>query len=189
MYSTFKQRPIGPPLAGIVAVVALLLLWPTPPAAQDPTPTLNTLTLSDGAILDPSFSPTTYEYEVEVPYAVEILTVNVSASSGVTASYISTDVSNAAGLQVNLGVGETTIRIRATDNDDDSNTQDYTIVVTRAAPSKEATLTGLTLSPGTETLSPTFDVDETQYTASVPRNTVIVMVDTVAARWGHGLVQ
>ena len=40
MCSTFKQRPIRPPLAGIVAVVALLLLWPTPPAAQEFTPTL-----------------------------------------------------------------------------------------------------------------------------------------------------
>ena len=48
MYSTFKQRPIGPPLAGIVAVVALLLLWPTPPAAQESTPTLDDLTLSAG---------------------------------------------------------------------------------------------------------------------------------------------
>ena len=173
MYSTFKQRPIGPPLAGIVAVVALLLLWPTPPAAQESTPTLDGLTLSDGAILDPTFVSTTYEYEVEVPYAVEILTVNVSASSGVTASYISTDVSNVAGLQVNLRVGETTIRVRATD-DTDGNTQDYTITVTRAAPSKEATLTDLTLSPGT--LTPTFDEDEAVYTASVPRNTVIVKV-------------
>ena len=149
MYSTFKQRPIGPPLAGIVAVVALLLLWPTPPAAQDPTPTLNNLTLSPEPAVALSFSSTTYEYEVEVPYAVEILTVNVSAPSGVTASYISTDVSNAAGLQVNLRVGETTIRVRATDNDDSSNTQDYTITVTRAAPSNDATLTDLTLSLGT----------------------------------------
>ena len=34
-----------------------------------------------GHALDPTFFSTTYEYEVEVPYAVEILTVNVSAPS------------------------------------------------------------------------------------------------------------
>ena len=86
MYSTFKQRPIGPPLAGIVAVVALLLLWPTPPAAQEDPPTLNGLTLSDlilsNRTLTPPFLSTTYDYEVEVPYAVEILTVDVSALVG-----------------------------------------------------------------------------------------------------------
>ena len=183
MYSTFKQRPIGPPLAGIVAVVALLLLWPTPPAAQESTPTLDGLTLSDGAILDPPFSSTTYEYEVEVPYGVAILTVDVSASSGVEAEYRSRDESpNVVGLQAKLNVEptKTTITIRAIDTSDRSNTQDYTITVTRIAPSNDATLTGLTLSAGTTLIQPDgttgFDVDETSYTASVPRNTVIVMV-------------
>ena len=182
MYSTFKQRPIGPPLAGIVAVVALLLLWPTPPAAQGVPPTLDDLTLSAGE-LTPSFSSATYDYEVEVPYGVAILTVDVSASSGVEAEYRSRDESpNVVGLQAKLNVEptKTTITIRAIDTSDRSNTQDYTITVTRIAPSNDATLTGLTLSAGTTLIQPDgttgFDVDETSYTASVPRNTVIVMV-------------
>ena len=64
MCSTFKQRPIRPPLAGIVAVALLLL-----------AATLGALSLSGGATLDPEFAPEKDTYTASVDHTVASLTV------------------------------------------------------------------------------------------------------------------
>ena len=74
MCSTFKQRPIRPPLAGIVAVALLLLAAPLA-AQQSEDATLGALRLSDGATLDPEFAPEKDTYTASVDHTVASLTV------------------------------------------------------------------------------------------------------------------
>ena len=70
-----------------------------------------------------------------------------------------------AGHQVNLAVGETTIKVRVTASDTTTQ-KTYTVTVTRAAAATDATLKSLALSEGE--LNPAFAAATTAYTASVP---------------------
>ena len=83
MCSTFKQRPIRPPLAGIVAVALLLLAAPL--AAQDSNDaTLSALMLEDGdpttVTLSPTFDPEITSYTAKVAHDVAFITVTATRS-------------------------------------------------------------------------------------------------------------
>ena len=88
MCSTFKQRPIRPPLAGIVAVALLLLAAPL--AAQDSNnATLSALSLSDPATdLNPAFDPNETSYRASVAHDVAFITVTATRSVEVAALLI-----------------------------------------------------------------------------------------------------
>ena len=137
-------------------------------AAADAT--LSGLTLSPGT-LAPEFASTTEGYTASVANAVSRLTVTPTASqSGATLSYLDGDnatLSDAdgatAGHQVDLTVGENTIKVGVTATDG-TTTKTYTVTVTRAS-STDATLSGLTVSDGT--LDPEFASATEDYTASV----------------------
>ena len=83
MCSTFKQRPIRPPLAGIVVVALLLLAAPL--AAQDSSDaTLSNLTLSlADETLDPAFDSATTSYTAKVGHEVETVTVTATRNDPV----------------------------------------------------------------------------------------------------------
>ena len=99
--------------------------------------TLSALSLSDGT-LDPVFASGTARYTALVSNAVSSLTVTpTKGDSAATEAYLNADGQaladadgNARGHQVDLDVGENTIRIKVT-AEDSSTTQTYTIVVTR----------------------------------------------------------
>jgi hypothetical protein len=179
MCSTFKQRPIRPPLAGIVAVALLLLAAPL--AAQDSNDaTLSALMLEDGnnqaVTLSPTFAPEITSYTAKVDHDVAFITVTATRSDLEGAAFRilpSDSKDDETGHQIALGVGSNTITVRVTAVA--GNTKTYTITVTRAeSQSTDATLSELMLEDenGAEvTFSPTFGPDKTSYTASVA-NTV-----------------
>ena len=80
MCSTFKQRPIRPPLAGIVAIALLLLAAPL--AAQDSNnATLSNLTLTSPATeLTPTFDSEITSYTAKVAHDVAFITVTATRS-------------------------------------------------------------------------------------------------------------
>ena len=175
MCSTFKQRPIRPPLVGIIAVALLLLAAPL--AAQNSNvATLSALMLEDEndteVTFSPTFAPEIISYTAKVDHDVAFITVTATRSDLEGAAFRilpSDSKDNEPGHQVALGVGANTITVRVTAVA--GNTKAYTIRVTRAAsPSTDATLRSLSLSGGA-TLDPEFDPDKTEYTASVA-NTV-----------------
>ena len=180
MCSTFKQRPIRPPLAGIVAIALLFLAAPL--AAQDSNvATLSELMLEaengDAVTYSPTFAPEIISYTAKVDHDVAFITVTATRSVEVAALLIlppdSKEGENEDGHQVSLDVGANTITVRVTAAA--GNTKTYTITVTRAeSQSTDATLSALMLEDenGAEvTFSPTFGPDKTSYTASVA-NTV-----------------
>ena len=180
MCSTFKQRPIRPPLAGIVAVALLLLAAPL--AAQDSNDaTLSALSLSDPATdLNPAFDPDETSYRASVAHDVAFITVTATHSVEVAALLILPPDSKEGEdeHQVSLDVGANEIRVTVTLTGTGSPPpKTYTITVTRAAsPSTDATLQSLSLSGEAmlkQNADPTkgFDPDVTNYTASVA-NTV-----------------
>ena len=99
--------------------------------------TLSGLSLSSGT-LDPVFASGTTSYDASVGNAVNRVTVTpATTNSAATLSYRDADGqvlddadTNTSGQQVDLSVGENTIKVRVT-AEDTTTTQTYTIVVTR----------------------------------------------------------
>ena len=177
MCSTFKQRPIRPPLAGIVAVALLLLAAPL--AAQNSNvATLSALMLEDENDIEVTFSPTfapeIISYRASVAHDVAFITVTATRSVEVAALLILPPDSKEGEdeHQVSLDVGANTITVTVTLTGTGSPPpKTYTITVTRAeSESTDATLGSLSLSDGAM-LDPEFDPDKPSYTASVA-NTV-----------------
>ena len=110
------------------------------PVASADDATLSALSLSSGT-LNPSFAPGTTSYEASVGRSVGTITVT-PATGNANASVAFRDVrdelladadANAGDQQVDLLVGENTIRIEVTAQDGTTK-ETYTIVVTRGAP-------------------------------------------------------
>ena len=137
--------------------------------------TLSALTLS-GVALTPAFTPATRDYTASVGGSVEQVTVTATPTRG-TVAITPADDDTAAGHQVDLPVGTTTIRVTVTDG---SASGVYTIRVTRAAspPGTDTTLRALVLSHGT--LTPSFDPAIRDYRTTVG-GSVSQMTVTAAA--------
>lgn len=134
---------------------------------------LSNLTLSSGTLV-PAFAGT---YTASVGHSVSSITVtptlSEAANASVTASVYSGSgtlvggphivLSGTASPALPLSEGNNKIEVVVTAQD--GATKIYTVTVTRAAGGGQANLSGLSLSSGT--LSPSFDPDTIQYTASV----------------------
>ena len=121
---------------------ARLPALPTPvPLSTDAT--LSGLTLSD--IDFGSFSSTTTSYTASVAYSVSQTTVTPTVNDSGADYFIKLDGVTDADGTVSLAVGENVITVEVKAEDGDT-TKTYTVTVTRAAASTDATLNGLTLS-------------------------------------------
>lgn len=129
--------------------------------------TLNNLAINQGA-LSPTFASGTTSYSASVAYTVTSINVTPTvnqANATVTVNGTTTTSGNAQ--SVSLSVGSNSIPVVVTAQDG-STTKTYTLIVTRAAASTDANLSGLAISQGT--LTPTFASGTTSYTASVSNN-------------------
>ena len=131
----------------------------------------------DSAVtLSPGFATARKSYTASVANDAAAVTVEPAQSdSNATVAYLNasdmalTDADlNKTGFQVDLDVGANTIKVKVT-AEDGNTTDTYTVVVTRAATSTDATLSALTLKDGSTaiTLSPGFSSTVTTYTALV----------------------
>ena len=131
----------------------------------------------DSAVtLSPGFATATKSYTASVANDAAAVTVEPAQSdSNATVAYLNasdmalTDADlNKTGFQVALAEGANTIKVKVT-AEDGNTTDTYTVVVTRAATSTDATLSALALKDGSTaiTLSPGFSSTTTSYTASV----------------------
>ena len=124
--------------------------------------TLSGLTLS--GVDFGTFAPGTTSYTADVAYSVSQTTVSPTANHSRASYVIKIDGTTDTDGTVPLAVGGNAITIEVT-AEDDSTTSTYTVTVTRAAASTDATLKSLTLSGvdfGTfspETISYSADVD------------------------------
>ena len=131
----------------------------------------------DSAVtLSPGFATARKSYTASVANDAAAVTVEpVQSDSNATVAYLNasdmalTDADlNKTGFQVALAEGANTIKVKVT-AEDGNTTDTYTVVVTRAATSTDATLSALTLKDGSTaiTLSPGFSSTVTSYTALV----------------------
>ena len=149
-------------------------------ASESTDATLSGLILSNpAAALSPTFYSATTSYRASVPHRVAFLTVTPSFSiQGATAviTPADADLGTTDAHEVDLEVGENTIRVTVTATDG-TTTETYTIRVNRAGlPSTDATLETLSLDNGGVSLSPGFDSGTTEYTASVANNVSSITV-------------
>jgi DUF971 family protein len=121
--------------------------------------TLSALTLSQGS-LSPGFASGTFAYTASVPNSVSTFTVTPTTNDANASATVN---GASAATPVTLTVGSNTVTVQVTAQD--GTTQSYTVAVTRAAASSDATLSALTLSQGS--LSPNFASGTQAYTASV----------------------
>ena len=127
--------------------------------------TLSALTLSD--VDFGTFSSATESYTASVAYSVSQTTVTPTINDSGASYVIEFDSKVVADGTVSLAIGENIITIEVI-AEDDSTKKTYTVTVTRAAGSTDATLSSLTL---TDVDFGTFSTDTESYTASVA-NTV-----------------
>ncbi|MDB9880848.1 cadherin-like beta sandwich domain-containing protein [Planktomarina temperata] len=134
--------------------------------------TLSALTLSSGS-LSPGFASGTLAYTASVPNSVSSLIVTPTTND---ANATATVNGASAATPVTLSVGSNTVTVQVTAQD--GTLQNYTVAVTRAAASSDATLSALALS--SSSLSPSFASGTLAYTASVVHsvNSLIVTPTT-----------
>lgn len=135
--------------------------------------TLSNLAINQGT-LNPTFASGTTSYSASVAYTVTSINVTPTvnqANATVTVNGTTTTSGNAQ--SVSLSVGSNSIPVVVTAQDG-STTKTYTLVVTRAAASTDANLSGLAISQGT--LTPTFASGTTSYTASVSNSVTSLTV-------------
>jgi len=134
---------------------------------------LSNLTLSHGTLV-PAFAGT---YTASVGHSVSSITVTPTlsdvANASVTASVYNGSGTLASGPHIvpsgtaspSLPLSEGNNKVEVVVTAQDGTTRTYTVTVTRGASGGQASLSGLSLSSGT--LSPAFEPDTIQYTASV----------------------
>ena len=156
-----------------------LIVTGTVAAIPSSDATLSALTTTAGT-LTPSFASATIGYTATVPYTTTSVTVtptrnqaNATIQARVNGgSYYSVTSGSASG-PLNLNVGSNTIDVEVTAQDG-TTIKTYTITVTRAAASNDATLSALTTTA--TGLSPVFASGTNSYTASAANATTSVTV-------------
>jgi hypothetical protein len=125
--------------------------------------TLSALTLSSGT-LTPTFQSNQTAYTASVDFAQSSITVTPTATdSNATITVNGTAVaSGSPSAAIALAVGSNAISVVVT-AEDGTTTETYSVDITRAAPSTDATLSGLTLSSGV--LEQVFQSSQLAYTA------------------------
>ncbi|MFD0674698.1 cadherin-like beta sandwich domain-containing protein [Cohnella sp. GCM10027633] len=127
--------------------------------------TLSGLTASSGS-LSPAFVSGTTGYSISVANGVSSITLTPTTSNG--GATVTVDghpaTSGSPSAAVNLSVGANAIPVVVTAQDG-TTTETYTVTVTRAALSSDASLSGLTVSSGS--LSPAFASGTTGYAVGV----------------------
>lgn len=143
-------------------------------AAASTDATLSNLAINQGT-LTPTFASGTTSYTANVAYTVTSVNVTPTVNqANATVKVNGTTTTSGSAQAVSLSVGSNSIPVVVTAQDG-STTKTYTLTVTRAAASTDATLSNLAISQGT--LSPTFASGTTSYTASVA-NTVTSLTVT-----------
>ena len=137
-------------------------------AASDADATLSSLTVP-GISLSPTFAPVTTSYTGTVDHGTDSITINAQANDPDAA------VAGTGTKSLIEGENQFTITVTAKDG---STTQEYTVVIFRAAENADATLSGLSV-PGV-TLNPSFAPETTGYAGSVSADTKSITIQAQA---------
>jgi hypothetical protein len=135
---------------------------------------LRSLTASGGT-LSPAFDAETTAYSLALPYDVSSVDITAAAVNPAWTLKIQGIETDSSAVAVPVGASTISVSVTALHGE----TREYTIAVTREAPSANADLGALTLSDGT--LSPAFTAGTTSYTATVGYLTEQITVNAVAA--------
>ena len=141
--------------------------------------TLSDLQINSGT-LSPIFNSGTLNYSATVSYATTSINITSTSTDPKAIIKISgTTVSSGSPFSVSgLAVGVNNISVLVT-AEDGTTVTNYTLAITRPAPSSISTLSNLLISSGT--LAPAFAPAKTSYTASVSNATTSIIVTPTAS--------
>lgn len=135
---------------------------------------LSNLVLSN-ATLSSNFVNSTVSYTSSVPYGTTSVTILPTLSDPLASIKVNnvTVANGASSNAINLAIGANTINVVVT-AEDGTSTKTYSVIITRAAASAVATLSGFVINIGT--LSPSFNAGIYNYTANVGSGTSSVTI-------------
>ena len=143
--------------------------------------TIEGSTAGETVDLTPTFDADTHAYTATVPNEIDTVTLTATTTDSSNATVVITDdddTNSKNEAELDLDVGDTILTVTVTPQNA-LEPKTYTITVTRAAASTDATLSALTIEGTTDgvavDLTPTFDADTHAYTATVPNE-----IDTVS---------
>jgi hypothetical protein len=139
--------------------------WVTAPGVA----TLHKLSVSEG-VLSPLFKPDVLDYTLDLPYGTASVEVEGAPA------FAGANVAGLGNVDVSSGSGTATVVVTAADG---ITTQTYTVAITVALPSTDATLSEL--MPDVGTLEPAFDPGVIDYTLNTPWGTDTVFFDYTLA--------
>lgn len=135
-------------------------------ATVNPAVELASLTITPGT-LQPTFNRSTTQYSVDL--TSDIASVTVSAQPAVSGDSVTINGQATTSRVITLNPAGTTTPVSIVVSESGSNSRTYTILITRAGPGGNNSLSNLTVSPGI--LAPAFNANELIYTVDVT-NTV-----------------
>lgn len=174
---------------GCLSVLAFLLLLPgcipdpdSPPVSENPALDLASLQVQEGGQdrpLSPAFSPTVTSYVVSVSNQTTSVAVTATLANPQLARMRinNQSVSSGQAVGINLSLGSNPVAVLVEETAPSGQTRIYNLVINRAAPGSNR-LASLVLSTGS--LNPSFNGDQTSYSASVPFTTTQVIVTATA---------
>jgi hypothetical protein len=154
-----------------------------PPVSENPALDLASLQVQEGGQdrpLSPGFSPVVTNYVVSVSNQTTNVAVVAALANPQLARMKINNQSVTSGQAVainNLAVGANGVAVLVEETAPSGQTRTYTVVVNRTAPGSNK-LASLVLSTGS--LTPSFNGDQTSYSASVPFPTTQVIVTATA---------
>ena len=140
--------------------------------------TLSSLTIDPG-MPNPAFDPDTYTYTATVPYATTTVTVTAIPNDLDAAVTINGQTATTLDMPFTGDTMDIAVTVTAEDN---TTKLTYTITVNRGDPSTDATLSDLTINPGT--LNPVFDPATLDYTVSVENGISTITITATANNSG-----
>jgi hypothetical protein len=150
-------------------------------AEPDRDSSLASLTVSEGTVLIPDFSPDITSYQISVPYQPEALSFTPTTNSPVATATVQGQAvcSGCESQPIQLGDELVTSADIVVTAQDGTTTTTYTVTIRRAEPDRDSTLAAIGVSEGAS-VSPKFSKNITEYEISIP-NTMDTVILTPEA--------
>lgn len=162
-------------VALLVLTIGLMVYGCSDSASVNPVVELANLTVTSGtspATLQPSFSPATTNYTVDLSNA--ITSVTVAAQPAVSGDTVTINGETTGSRSITLGAAGTTTPVNIVVSESGTSSRTYTVLLTKAGLTGNNSLRSLSISPGS--ISPGFNTNTLNYEVDVASSVASVRV-------------
>ncbi len=153
-------------VSSLILMIGLSVYGCSDSASVSPVVELASLTVTSGttdATLQPSFSPATTNYTVDL--STNLTTVTVAAQPAVAGDSVTINGEATTSRTISLGGAGTTTPVNIVVSESGTNSRAYTVLLTKASLTGNNSLRSLSISPGS--LNPRFNANTLSYEVAV----------------------